>query len=347
MRHFFVVTAGLAFLLSARHAYGQALPQPASNTKLRSLTYPVADLVVPVKGLDEEEGTKEDWLIDSIRKRVAADTWNSVGGPGTIQFLPMGLALVIEQTDQVHAQIRDLLETMRRVQNVEIAVEMRTIRLPAAAQAAKKFAQQACVDDIERQLATHGLRPRWSIDKLRKLLGPDPAPCHLNEAEVVALLYLAEAERRADVMQAPKIVLFNGQEAHVKFESFDCKLRALTGADLRQVTLDVAATLANVKFHKSTRLPEGSTLAFHGVADGADILFLVTPRIVLQTEQLSPPSRSTAYVPPSSEPLDAEEQSSRAPVPSSTRQETLQGNFTSAPIGWSASRRQSITREQR
>src|SRR5262249_12323407 len=45
--------------------------------------------------------TIENVLIDTITNMVAPDTWSSVGGGGKIQYFPLGMALVINQTQEV------------------------------------------------------------------------------------------------------------------------------------------------------------------------------------------------------------------------------------------------------
>lgn len=49
-------------------------------------------------------------LADIVQNTVAPQTWNSVGGPGAIQ--PVGRFLCISQTEQVHYQVRQLLERL-------------------------------------------------------------------------------------------------------------------------------------------------------------------------------------------------------------------------------------------
>src|SRR5206468_1871383 len=46
-------------------------------------------------------GTIEDLLINLITNTVAPNSWSSVGGPGTIQYYPLGMALVVNQTQEV------------------------------------------------------------------------------------------------------------------------------------------------------------------------------------------------------------------------------------------------------
>jgi hypothetical protein len=105
--------------------------------KLRIVTYPVADLVVPVGSGDNELApflcrkypdaagrhvpgtTAEEALMRLIMQTIEPNSWSEVGGKGTIQYFPLGLALVINQTQDVQEQIADFLATLRRQQENE------------------------------------------------------------------------------------------------------------------------------------------------------------------------------------------------------------------------------------
>ena len=49
-------------------------------------------------------------LINLITNTIAPESWNSLGGPGTIDYFPLGMALVINQTPDIQEQIADLLQ---------------------------------------------------------------------------------------------------------------------------------------------------------------------------------------------------------------------------------------------
>src|SRR5207245_5480127 len=101
----------------------------SKKEKVHRVTYPVADLVVPIEGLDVALGsnqkkpikTKEDWLIKKIMRTVSPASWACSGGAGTIDYYPLGMTLVVNNTLRVQAQVKYLLETMQRVQEVQVA----------------------------------------------------------------------------------------------------------------------------------------------------------------------------------------------------------------------------------
>jgi general secretion pathway protein D len=76
-------------------------------------------------------GTQADFesLIELITSTIAPTTWDDVGGPGSIQQFQGNLSLVISQTQEVHEEIADLLEQLRRLQDLQVTVEVRFITL--------------------------------------------------------------------------------------------------------------------------------------------------------------------------------------------------------------------------
>src|SRR5262249_3979210 len=98
---------------------------------------PLPELLEPGKDAKGEEeqarveppATREDALIHLIVSTVAPEAWNSKGGPGTIRYYPLGRSLVLNTTLQVHAEVRSLLEALRRMQDVNVVVEVRVLRV--------------------------------------------------------------------------------------------------------------------------------------------------------------------------------------------------------------------------
>ena len=70
-----------------------------------------------------------DSLITLITSTIAAPTWDDVGGQGTIQPFNTNLSLVVSQTQEVHEQIADLLQQLRRLQDLQVTIEVRFITL--------------------------------------------------------------------------------------------------------------------------------------------------------------------------------------------------------------------------
>ena len=71
-----------------------------------------------------------DSLIDLIVSTVSTETWaENGGGEAEIRPFPTNLSLVISQTQAVHEEIADLLEQLRRLQDLQVTIEVRFIRL--------------------------------------------------------------------------------------------------------------------------------------------------------------------------------------------------------------------------
>jgi general secretion pathway protein D len=79
-------------------------------------------------------------LIELIQQTVAPTTWNTVGGPGAVMPFQTNLSLVVSQTQEVHEEIGDLLDQLRRLQDLQVTIEVRFITLDDA------FAERIGVD---------------------------------------------------------------------------------------------------------------------------------------------------------------------------------------------------------
>src|SRR5262249_12125624 len=116
-------------------------PEPALVTQ----SYAVADLIVPItrevgnsakkdgQGKpgtpDKPEATVEDRLIKLIAATVEPKSWKEAGGRGTMEFFPVGMMLVVNQTAAVQERIAALLADLRKAQEVEVALEIRFVTL--------------------------------------------------------------------------------------------------------------------------------------------------------------------------------------------------------------------------
>jgi len=232
-------------------------------------------------------------LIDLIQSTVSADTWDTVGGPGAIRPFDTNLSLVVSQTQEVHDQLADLLEQLRRLQDLQVTIEVRFISLndtfferigvdfdfniqtgvnqplnmtaiPTQDNSSTSpFAvgipappggrsQTIGLDNSgnpgvaigPQQLLQPGLpglpgqagqaqgRNFFSIPFRQNSFGaatvpqlpglPDPASSAANfgfailsDIEAYFLIQAAQGNTRSNVMQAPKVTLFNGQQAFV------------------------------------------------------------------------------------------------------------------------------------
>ena len=206
--------------------------------------------------------TLEDLLINLITNTVSQNTWGAVGGPGTIQYFPLGMALVVNQTQEVQEEVAALLASLRRLQDLEVAIEMRLVSV------SENFFERIGVDFdvnlrtgtsrrevdlVNGQFTPFGFVNR-NLDRLNLVSGLTPAGtltpdlnipiknssfdfsippfggypgtlgadgglslglAFLSDIQVFMFLEAAQGDRRMNVMQAPKITVFNGQTATI------------------------------------------------------------------------------------------------------------------------------------
>src|SRR5689334_12143690 len=71
--------------------------------------------------------TTEEALKSLIKSSVAPLSWDEFGGSGTIDFFAPTGSLVINQTLDIQEQVADLLNSLRRLQDQEVAIEVKLI----------------------------------------------------------------------------------------------------------------------------------------------------------------------------------------------------------------------------
>ena len=196
-----------------------------------------------------------DTLIELITTTIEPDSWDEVGGPGTIAEFPTNLSLVISQTQEIHEKISDLLEQLRRLQDLQVTIEVRFITL------SDRFFERIGVDfdfNIDDNtglnnfidLLSNPPQQRWDDNNhaITIGIGPTGAPTPtldlqysqgsfastrpqfggfdpntaaqfgfaiLSDIEAFFVLEAAQGDDRTNVLQAPKVTLFNGQTAFV------------------------------------------------------------------------------------------------------------------------------------
>ncbi|WP_428308679.1 hypothetical protein [Lacipirellula sp.] len=212
-------------------------------------------------GLGGAASADFDSLIDLIVSTVEHESWMENGtGEGEIQPFPTNLSLVISQTQRVHEQIADLLEQLRRLQDLQVTIEVRFIRLT------DRFFERIGVDFDFNITDRTGLNPAdFAPGQIPPTIGPsatvglsgvaatDSEPNYsvdldlpfrqgsfslatpqfggpqdvgtfgfaiLSDIEAFFVINASQGDQRANVLQAPKVTLFNGQQANVIDSSF-------------------------------------------------------------------------------------------------------------------------------
>ncbi len=130
----------------------------AANSRMTNVTYTVADLIFaeydekgqPHPRKDESAPTtNEERLMSLIMEKVAPHTWSNVGGPGTVQYFPLGQALVVNQTQEVQEQVYELLQGLRKRLKTQEEVEHLLQRLHTCVREGKDKEARALAHKIK------------------------------------------------------------------------------------------------------------------------------------------------------------------------------------------------------
>ena len=93
------------------------------ESQLDTRVFPVLDLVTQLgrRPQGASANAERDYvsLIDTITCTIAPDTWDALGGPGSITAFDNAGVLVISQTDEIQVQVGQLLQTLRRAKSYQ------------------------------------------------------------------------------------------------------------------------------------------------------------------------------------------------------------------------------------
>ena len=70
-----------------------------------------------------------DPLMELIQRTIEPESWEDLGGTGRMAPFEANLSLVVYQNQETHEQIQDLLDQLRRLQDLQITIEVRFITL--------------------------------------------------------------------------------------------------------------------------------------------------------------------------------------------------------------------------
>ncbi|MCG8587415.1 MAG: hypothetical protein MI757_22135 [Pirellulales bacterium] len=188
-----------------------------------------------------------DSLIQLITSTVSPTTWDEVGGPGSIAPFATNLSLVVNQTQEVHEQLVDLLKQLRRNQDLQVTIEVRFIDL------SDNFFERIGVDfnflaydnidddsvpdepgdneggssmtvgwdgaDITGDFEFDQGSFEATIPQVGGVFSPSAAASFgfavLSDIEAYFFVQAVQSDVRSNTLQAPKVTLFNGQQAFV------------------------------------------------------------------------------------------------------------------------------------
>jgi type II secretory pathway component GspD/PulD (secretin) len=279
--------------------------------------------------------TMENVLIATIKNTVAPGSWSDMGGPGTIDYFPLGMALVINQTPDIQEQVAELLAALRRLQDIEVAVEVRFITI------SEQFYERIGVDfnlnivnrdtaKYEPQITSGQFAPNGFVNRFIPSsfisgitpagIGSGPGPgafthdlnipiqatsfgpatppfggfalapgadgglslglAFLSDIQVFMFMEAAQGDRRTNVMQAPKLTMYNGQTATINVLDFQY---FVTGNIIGLINGQVTVAPQNTPF------PIGTTLTMQPVvsADRRFVRISMAPTLANLTTPLA------------------------------------------------------------
>jgi general secretion pathway protein D len=181
-------------------------------------------------------------LIQLITSTIESN-WEQDGGTDTIQQFQSNLSLVVSAPQETHEAIADLLTALRRLQNLQVTIEVRFITLTDTFFERIGVDFEFQIDDNVSRLPPEdegpsvsigldtGLIPttdldiRFTQDSFTSTRPPFGIPdleagarfgfAILSDLELFFLLEAAQGNSRTNVLQAPKVTMFDGQIANI------------------------------------------------------------------------------------------------------------------------------------
>lgn len=189
-------------------------------------------------------------LIDLITTVVGdEETWETVGDP---QFFSLNNTLAIRQTEENHEEIQELLEKLRSLNDLQVAVEVRFITISdeyferIGVNMNLSFQSETNANDLDddqlvpskkgvygiydagasgNDMFTENLNINFTqnsyglavpqFGNYDPSVGAQMGFAILSDIESYFFVSAAESDTRTNVLQAPKVTMFNGQTASV------------------------------------------------------------------------------------------------------------------------------------
>jgi hypothetical protein len=167
--------------------------KPHTPIQMTTKVFNVTDLVTPIPGCCLESGTVKDirtngeLLVKLVTSLCHPSAWKGMGGDGSAEFYAIGGVLVVNQTPEVIREVEAVLTSLRKLQEIYVTTEIRVVTVPFG------FCAEQKIFACEQPAAG----------------GPIAM---LDDGRMAAVLAAAQADRRINAMQAPKLTQLNGQK---------------------------------------------------------------------------------------------------------------------------------------
>jgi general secretion pathway protein D len=189
-------------------------------------------------------------LMNLIEQTIDPDSWLSQGGSSTMNPYPANLSLIISAPQTTHEKISDLLDTLRRLQDLQVTVEVKFITLTdnffermgidfdlrfedgnrnvpiserhksktivgisTGSTAANPFPFTADLDVAFDQNNFAAAIPQFG--GFQDGLGGSIGFAILSQIEMFFFMNAAQGDSRSNVLQAPRVTMFDGQFASI------------------------------------------------------------------------------------------------------------------------------------
>lgn len=204
------------------------VPALVANEKQIVKVYPVADLVVPIQGIAgwsnnnktacpatvgcaaqcaiKNKATHEEHLIRLICHTVKPASWSEAGGDGTIDYFPLGMGLVVRQSEDVHRELKAMLDDLRRFQETQVSMDFGIISVPESF-----FYERIGVDFNFCDFASAINGPK-SLNAIMEGLKCGKNPIFLSDKELKTFLSAVQ-ENRGGIVGGYNLRTVNGQDA--------------------------------------------------------------------------------------------------------------------------------------
>jgi hypothetical protein len=178
--------------------------------------------------------TMEEMLIKLLTSTISPQAWNNMGGPGTIEYFPLTMSLVINQSPDIH---EDFYERIGVDFNLNIKTDKNTQRFEPQIQSGQ-YKPAGYINDPNFDRMIAGITPSGNFTgdldiPIKQSSYPLAMPsfggysglpgagglamglAFLSDIQVFLFMEAVQGDRRTNVMQAPKLTMFNGQNANI------------------------------------------------------------------------------------------------------------------------------------